>query len=212
MKKIIILTLLILIAGCVQSNVIPLGEVEVREYEGEQLGSVNNFRENSIKGVQYVNVSDYSLKVNGLVNESLSLTYKEVLDYQSYSKVVTLYCVEGWNVKVLWEGVLVKDLLNDSGVLNSANTVIFSAVDGYTTSLPLNYIMENDILLAYKMNSLTLPPERGYPFQLVAEDKWGYKWIKWVDEITVSDNEDYEGFWESRGYSNTGDVNEYYFD
>jgi len=66
--------------------------------------------------------------------------------------------------------------------------------------------MDNDILLAYKMNDVILPPERGFPFQLVAEDKWGYKWIKWVKEIELSDNVNYKGYWESRGFSNEGDL------
>jgi DMSO/TMAO reductase YedYZ molybdopterin-dependent catalytic subunit len=68
--------------------------------------------------------------------------------------------------------------------------------------------MENDILMAYKMNNMTLPSERGFPFQLVAESKWGYKWIKWITRIELSDNPDYKGYWEQRGYSNTGDLDE----
>ena len=62
------------------------------------------------------------------------------------------------------------------------------------------------------MNNVTLPPERGFPFQLVAESKWGYKWIKWITEIEFSENEYYKGYWESRGYSNNGNLNESYFD
>ena len=62
------------------------------------------------------------------------------------------------------------------------------------------------ILLAYKMNGVVLPPERGAPFQLVAESKWGYKWIKWTTRIELSDDADYEGFWESRSYSNDADL------
>jgi len=61
------------------------------------------------------------------------------------------------------------------------------------------------------MNEAVLPPERGFPFQLVAEDKWGYKWIKWVTEIEVSDDTDYKGYWEKRGYSNSGDLDERFF-
>lgn len=72
--------------------------------------------------------------------------------------------------------------------------------------MPLEYIEDNDILLAYKMNNVTLPPERGYPFQLAAEGKWGYKWIKWVTRIEISDK-DYVGYREQRGYSNGGDLN-----
>ena len=58
----------------------------------------------------------------------------------------------------------------------------------------------------YRMNNVTLPPERGFPFQLVAESKWGYKWIKWITAIELSDNEDYRGYWESRGYPNDADL------
>ncbi len=60
--------------------------------------------------------------------------------------------------------------------------------------------------MAYRMNGATLLPERGFPFQLVAEDKYGYKWIKWITEIELSSDSDYRGYWESRGYSNTGDL------
>ena len=112
---------------------------------------------------------------------------------------------------ILWEGVLVKDLINDAELDQKANTLIFHAYDGYTTSLPLDYIVENNIILASKMNSVTLPPERGFPFQLVAESKWGYKWIKWVTQIEVSDDPDYRGYWESRGYSNSADLDESFF-
>ena len=136
-------------------------------------------------------------------------SFGEVVDgHQSYKKVVTLHCVEGWSVTILWEGVLVKDLLQGAGVLPEAKVVIFRAYDGYSTSLPLDYIVGQDIIMAHKMNGVLLPPERGAPFQLVAESKWGYKWAKWITEIELSDDVAYEGFWESRGFSNGADENE----
>lgn len=183
-----------------------LGEVEVTEYQGQDLSSTDDFRENSIAGPQYLDMDDYALKIHGLVNTPLELTYDEVLDRQTYEKVVTLNCVEGWSVTILWEGVLIEDLLDEAGIDPDANTVIFRAYDGYSTSLPLDYILDRDILLAYAMNGRVMPPERGYPFQVVAEDKWGYKWCKWVTEIELSDDPDYEGYWESRGYNNRGDA------
>jgi DMSO/TMAO reductase YedYZ molybdopterin-dependent catalytic subunit len=186
--------------------------VEIREYEGVDLSSIKDFRENSIKGPQDIDVEDYNLRVTGLVAHANNYSYDEVLsDYQHYKKVVTLDCVEGWRVTILWEGLLVKDLLAEAEPLANALVVIFHAYDGYTTSLPLDYIMNNDILIAYKMNDVTLPPERGFPFQLVAESKWGYKWIKWITEIELSDDADYRGYWESRGYSNSADLDESFF-
>jgi len=187
--------------------------VEVREYQGEKLGSSDDFRENSIKGPQYVSIDTYALKISGLVETPLEYSYDEVLDgFAHYKKVVTLDCVEGWSVKVLWEGMLVRELIQNAMPTADANTIIFHAYDGYTTSFPIEYIMDNDILMAFKMNDVTLRPERGYPFQLVAESKWGYKWIKWITEIELSDDEDYRGYWESRGYSDSGDLNKSFFD
>ncbi|GAA5262479.1 hypothetical protein KTGMC3_P1195 [Methanocalculus sp. MC3] len=186
-----------------------LAAVEIRNYEGLDLSSVNDFRENAIRGPRYVDITRYRLTVTGLVEEDTILNYDQILDkYPHYSKVVTLYCVEGWDATILWEGVLVRDIINDAGADPRANTVIFRADDGYTTSLPLDYIMENDILMAYRMNNVTLPSERGYPFQLVAEDKWGYKWIKWIETIELSDDPSYRGYWEQRGFSDSADISE----
>jgi DMSO/TMAO reductase YedYZ molybdopterin-dependent catalytic subunit len=200
-------TVLILLAsGCLSQRAIELEGVEVREYRGEKLSSINDFRENSIKGPQYVNLSGYVLEVSGLVENPREYAYEDVLSLRKYSKVVTLHCVEGWSVGILWEGILVEDLLEDVGVKPEANTVIFHAYDGYSTSLPLQYILDNDIIMAYRMNNVTLPPERGFPFQLVAEDKWGYKWVKWITRIELSDNAGYRGTWERRGYNQKGDV------
>lgn len=196
--------------GCDDTEI--LAPNEIREYEGVDLSSINAFRENSIKGPQEIAAESYTLGITGLVADSTSYTYDEVLNrYQHYEKVVTLDCVEGWSVTILWEGLLVRDLLAEADPLDDAEVVIFHAYDGYTTSLPLDYIMDNDILMAYKMNDVVLPPERGFPFQLVAESKWGYKWIKWITEIELSDDADYRGYWESRGYSNSADLDESFF-
>ena len=80
----------------------------------------------------------------------------------------------------------------------------FNAEREYQQDSP-DLLMPN-LYLAYKMNNATIPPERGYPFQLVAESKWGYKWIKWIVRIELSDDPSYRGFWESRGFSNDGDA------
>lgn len=190
------------------TTTIPLDTIEVQEYQGEKLSSVNDFRENSIKGTQRVDISTYRLEVSGMVANPQNYTYDQVKNFQNYQKVVKLDCVEGWSVNILWQGVLVKDILNEVKPLPSANTVIFYAVDGYSTSFPLEYMQNNQILMAFKMNNATLPPERGFPFQLVAESKWGYKWIKWINRIELSDNPNYQGYWENRGYSLNGSLNE----
>jgi DMSO/TMAO reductase YedYZ molybdopterin-dependent catalytic subunit len=187
--------------------------VQIKEYQGERLSDLGDFHENSIKGPQHVDIGSYRLRVTGLVDKPLSHTYTEVLSgHTSYTKLVTLDCVGGWAVKILWEGVLVSDIIKPAGVSPAANTVIFHAYDGYTTSLPLDYIRDKNILLAYKINGVDLPPEQGFPFELVAEHKWGYKWIRWVTEIELSDNPNYKGYWERAGYSNDADLDKPFFE
>lgn len=177
------------------------------------MSGIAEFRENSIKGPQNIQKEDYTLRVFGLINDTKVYSYDEILSkFPSYKKVVTLNCVEGWDVTILWEGVLVKDIIDPSTILPSANTIIFYANDGYTTSFPVDYIIDNDIIMAYSMNNVTLPAERGFPFMLVAEEKWGYKWIKWITLIELSDDQTYRGYWEKRGYSNLGDLDRSFFD
>lgn len=180
---------------------------QVTEYQGEKLSSINDFRENSIRGPQYVDIDRFQLEITGLVSEPKAYTYDQVIDQnQHYKKVVTLNCVEGWSVTILWEGVLVSDIIEAVNPQQEAKVVIFHAYDGYTSSFPLDYLRDNDIIMAYKMNEVTLPPQRGFPFQLVAESKWGYKWIKWITKIELSDDTSYRGYWERRGFSNSGDL------
>lgn len=184
-----------------------LPAAEIRNYEGTDLSSISDFRENSIRGPQQVNISAYQFSVTGQVATPRNYTYDELLStYPHYAKVVTLHCVEGWDVRILWEGIRVRDIIAAAGPDPSATTVIFRASDGYSTSLPLGYLVDRDILIAYRMNNVTLPAGRGYPFQLVAEDKWGYKWIKWISGIELTDDADYRGYWEQRGYPDSADV------
>ncbi|WP_106450055.1 molybdopterin-dependent oxidoreductase [Trichococcus alkaliphilus] len=213
-KRYLFLLLSLLLFGCGTSNddntsetdLEELSKIEVTEYEGKDLSSLTDFRENSIKGPQYIDVDAYTLTIDGLVEQPVSLSYDEVLDNQKYTKVVTLHCVEGWSVDILWEGVLLADLFEGVDVQENADTVIFYSEDGYSTSLPLRTIMDRQLMIAYKMNGVVLPPERGFPFQLVAEDKLGYKWIKWITRIELSDDADYKGYWEQRGFDNEADV------
>ena len=190
----------------------PIEEIEVREYQGQPLGSVDDFRENSIRGVQFIDAATYALVLDGLVGRPSSWSYAELQGMDRIAKLITIHCVEGWSVKALWEGIPLTDLFAQAEPLAAANTVIFHAADGYTTSLPLDYILERNLIIADRINGIVLPPKNGFPFELVAEDKWGYKWAKWVTEIELSDNPEYKGTWEEVGYSVSGDVSGPKFD
>jgi DMSO/TMAO reductase YedYZ molybdopterin-dependent catalytic subunit len=209
-----VMVVIVAIYGVSQFN--RLGQtdyVEIRDYQGVRLSSINDFRENSIRGPQEINVTDYRLKIFGEVENPTEYTYFEVLDnFTSQRKVVTLNCVEGWSATVLWEGVKIMDLVREADPSEEAVIIIFHAEDGYTTSLPIEYIRNNELILAYKINEVTLPEENGFPLQLVAESKWGFKWCRWVTGLEFSSDAGYEGYWEQRGYSNSADLDESFWE
>ena len=187
---------------------------EVTSYQGESLDSINTYLQElrahpdvSIKGVQNINQSTYRLTINDLVNHSLSLTYADIVNnFTLQNQVATLDCVEGWSVNCLWQGVLISDLLKEAGASSNATTLIFTASDGYTTAIPLNYAIQNNIILAYKMNNVTLPAAAGFPLNLILPNQYGYKWIMWVTKIDVSNDSSYLGYWETRGYPNNATI------
>jgi len=183
-----------------------VNEIEINEYGGEKLGSIKDFRENSIKGIQKVDVEEYRLVVEGLVENRQEYKYSGLQEKEHIKKLITLNCVTGWSVKALWEGISLTEIFKEVEVKDEANTVIFYSPDGYSTSLPLSFIKENNIILADKVNDVQLPPRQGFPFQLVAEQKYGYKWIRWVNRIELSSDSEYRGYWESRGYSNSANL------
>jgi DMSO/TMAO reductase YedYZ molybdopterin-dependent catalytic subunit len=179
--------------------------VEIREYQGLPLDTFFRAYDNSIKGPQHVDVETYRLEITGLVEEPQALRYDEVLALGTERRLVTLYCVEGWRERLVFEGVALEKILERAAPVPSAATLILHAVDGYSTSLPYEDVERLDLMLASKINGRVLDEVRGFPFQLVAESKLGYKWIKWVTRIELSDAP-YEGFWERRGYPNEADV------
>lgn len=181
-------------------------EGELREYEGTRLDPAVGPRDNSIKGIQQVDLATYQLTVDGLVDLPTNYSYEDVVALPSEQRLITIYCVEGWDATILWKGVTMQTLLDAAKVQETANTVIFHATDGYTTALPIKEILEGNLILAYDANGIALPPEMGFPFIFVAEDKWGYKWARWVNRIELSSDASYEGYWESNGYSNDADL------
>ena len=159
-----------LLSGC-KPRAQYLGKDEISNYQGTPLSVLALIPQNSIKGTPNIDINSYRLLVDGLVTSPLSYTYDQVLSKPHFTKLIVLHCVDGWNATVLWEGVKIADLIQPADVSPKCNTLIFHCADGYTTSLPLAYIRDNNILLAFNANGTTLPNHLGYPFIVVAEDK-----------------------------------------
>ncbi|MFH1382324.1 MAG: molybdopterin-dependent oxidoreductase [Chloroflexota bacterium] len=208
--RLVLVSLLVLVlAGACRPSFTPLpGEVEAKEYLGTRLTPIANQNNNALKGTQYIDKDTYRLVVDGLVENTLILSYADLLSLPMESRLVKFNCVEGWTFTAKWTGPTLASILDKAGLKAGANTMIFHTTDasGYT-SLDLQYIYDNNIIIALKLNDVTLPADRGFPFQVVAESKFGYKWAKWVDHIEISSEENFRGYWESRGYSNNADIN-----
>lgn len=181
------------------------GRGEIRSFNGQKLSPYHRDYDNSIKGPQKLDPVSYRLRLDGQAAHPRSLTYQEALKSHHERRVVLTPCVEGWSERLLVEGVLVVDLLNQARPLPGAETVVFHSADGYSTSLDLAYLKKSRALLAFNINGLRLDQRRGFPFQLIAEGKRGYKWAKWIVRIELRRGE-YRGYWESRGYDNQADV------
>ncbi len=213
-KKLVCLCLVLMLisslAACAVSvppTLLP-GETEATEYMGQSLTPLKEQRNNALAGIQRLDSATYRLKVSGLVDTPLELTYADLQALPQVSKVLDMNCVEGWDFTAKWTGPTLKSVFEKAGVKTSANNVIFrtsDALEGGYTSLLLDYVLTKDIILGLKINDLTLPADRGFPFQVVAESKFGYKWAKWVTEIELSDDLTFKGYWESEGYSNDAD-------
>ena len=180
---------------------------EIKEYNGRKLTPLAEQRATTIESPPAVDLASYRLKIGGSVEKPVELSYAEVIALPEESRVIDFKCVEGWGFTALWTGPKIEDLIAVAHPSPKAKTVIFYAIGEYSSALPLEYVLSRKILLASKINGLPLSPARGFPFQVVAESKFGYKWVQWVQRIELSEK-DYKGYWEKRGYSNTASIKE----
>ncbi len=207
------LALAAFLAACSQtavkiSPVVSDAEVEAVEFQGQELTPLRYQRNNALSGTQHIDKASYRLRVDGLVVTPLSLSYADLQALPQTSKLNTLNCVEGWDFIAKWTGPKLEHIFQQAGVQPQAKIAIFYTTDvpeGYS-SLEVGYILDKGILIALKINDITLPDERGFPFQVMAESKYGYKWAKWITRIELSSDINFRGYWEQAGYSNQADV------
>ncbi len=164
-------------------------------------------RTNSIKGTQEIDPETYRLTINGAVENPMTLSFRDILEYSYLERENVMYCVEGWSFEADWRGIGVRDILAEVDPKAEAKRVIFHAVDGYSSSFPIVELNSTDsFFLAYMANGQYLARKHGFPLRLIAEGKWGYKWVKWVVGMEVTENPDHLGYWEKRGYPDDADV------
>jgi DMSO/TMAO reductase YedYZ molybdopterin-dependent catalytic subunit len=145
--------------------------------------------------------STWRLRIDGLVDQPLSLGYEQLRALPRAEQVSTFHCVTGWTVSnVRWAGVRFEDLLAAARPTAGAKALTFtSAEKPYTDSLTLGQAELKDAMLAYEMDGKPLSRAHGAPARVVIPDMYGYKNVKWVERITLTDQAQ-TGYWEARGY------------
>lgn len=157
-----------------------------------------------------VNPDTWRLRVFGLVDQELSITYDELLAMPAIEQYFTLECISnavGGDLMstARWTGVPMRSLLEKAGVQNGALEVVSRAVGGYSDSLPMSDAMRPGTLVAIGMNGKALPRAHGFPARILAPGHYGMKQPKWLESLEVVDRP-YQGYWERRGWSKTAIV------
>ncbi len=159
-----------------------------------------------------VDVANWQLRVDGLVDRPLTLTFNDVLALTPHHVTRTLECISNEVGGPLisngdWTGVLLGDVLTRAGVQPQAASAHFTSVDGYTESMPIGQAMAADTLLVYQLDGQPLPSKHGFPLRVLGAGTYGMKNPKWLQRIElVGSGASGFGFWEQQGWSQTAVV------
>lgn len=184
---------------------IPSISIAIYSLRQDEITPNDEFFTLSISGTPRINVTSWQLLVDGLVDTPLDLSFENITSFPKTTVIATLKCVEGPAGRAEWSGVKLNYVLDLANVQSGAKEVVFTASDGYSSSLTLDDATAEEVLLAYEMNGEVLPADHGFPIRLVVPGKAGYKWVKWITHIELVDN-DYKGYWESRGWDDDADL------
>ncbi len=164
--------------------------------------------------VPSVDVASWSLRVHGLVDREVSLTYAQLVELPMVEQYVTIACVSNevggklvGNAK--WTGVRLRDVLEMAGVQSSATQLVGRSVDGFTAGMPTSWVMNADRepMIAVKMNDEVLPRNHGFPARLIIPGLYGYvSATKWLSDLELTTWEAFDGYWVPLGWSKEGPI------
>lgn len=153
-----------------------------------------------------VDLKKWTLEIDGEVENPTRLKWHDFIQLASSESVADFHCVEGWSVRnCRWRGVKLAELAGIVSPKAKAKYVFFICFDGYTTSLRLKDALQDNVLLAFELNSQPLDETLGGPLRLVVPDKYAYKSAMWVKQIIFTETKEL-GYWEKKGYSDTADI------
>jgi len=157
-------------------------------------------------GVPRVDPRQWRLKVDGLVERPLEYTYDQLRSSPQSNLVRSFHCVTRWSIKdVAWEGLPIRDLLAPAKVRPEAKWLMFHCADGYTAPVPLEDALQDDSMLAFKLNGTPLSAEQGFPARPFIPGLYAWKSAKWVNRMELLEGYR-DGYWEMYGYHERADV------
>lgn len=175
---------------------LPPGQYSTERFPVLHVGSVPTYAPD---------LSDWDLRIFGLVDREVTLSFEELQALPSVDLTFDIHCVTKWSkFDTTWTGVRLVDLMELAGVQQSATHLIEHAEHGYTTNLPLEDVMRDDVLVTWAYEGEPLEPEHGFPVRLVMPHRYFWKAAKWLRGLEFVDA-DRPGYWERNGYHNQGD-------
>ncbi|MGW9631863.1 molybdopterin-dependent oxidoreductase [Agromyces sp. NPDC055520] len=171
------------------------------------------YRIDTALAVPAVDPADWRLRVHGLVDHEITLTWDELLALPLDESVTTLACVSnevggGLIGNAVWLGYPIRELLARAGPSADADMVLSRSIDGFTASTPLEVLQDDrDAILAVGMNGEPLPAEHGFPVRMVVPGLYGYvSATKWVVDLEVTRFDAASAYWTDRGWSAHGPI------
>jgi len=181
--------------GKVNADVrVPAGQTEVKNFPILDLGILPD-----------INKQNWQLRVYGLVENELKLDWDAFQALPQTTDVSDFHCVTRWTrLDMDWEGVKAQDLLMLAEPLENARYVTLHGYDGYTTNLPLEALLDDDVMVAHSVLGYPLTTAHGGPVRMIVPKRYAWKGAKWLKAIELHEH-DRRGFWEVRGYHNEAD-------
>jgi DMSO/TMAO reductase YedYZ molybdopterin-dependent catalytic subunit len=168
---------------------------------------VKEFPIRSIEGAKTVDLKTWRLKIEGLVDKPMSLSFDGIKALSQKIQTKNFICVEGWGLdNQKWEGIHLKEIFSKVKISPKAKFITFHAVGGqYKDSLSIQEALEPDTMLAYGLNGKNLSPDHGFPLRLIMPRMYAYKGVKWVERIVFTEKQEV-GYWEKGGYPVDGSI------
>jgi DMSO/TMAO reductase YedYZ molybdopterin-dependent catalytic subunit len=150
-------------------------------------------------------LATWHFDVFGGVDERLRFTWDELMALPQREITTDIHCVTRWSkLDTVWRGVPVSEVLARAGVMKDATHVMAYSDGGYTTNLPLDVVLDDDVLLAHTYDGKPLEPDHGAPLRLLVPKRYFWKSAKFLRKLELMPA-DRMGFWELNGYHNDAD-------